>query len=340
MTSDNLLEKLEEQLFSNPRIVDALLDDVMELDRTGTNIFTPSAMVALPSLKSAVQSMICDLDENIRELSSVLCEFPPEDFSPCSLDVERVKTLFSKCHAVADDMAFALGPIYKMVLAASDVDDRNVIHGLGLEKPASVYEYPKWLSDCAIVGDMALDIIDSRSEMFVSDSLDTGLQINPINIRMLRCLDDRDPLSKALYFSKKLERFGQIDLIVEDGHFSLSSEWFEDIDPLVCFPSTDDPVLILSTVDNFAQMLGSYYGIKDEGLLWFCNGIETLERTYVIRDSSKSIHIPKEMLESSGIPFEGEVPCKVLCYKGKFELWESDSLDAVLERVDLSKLFA
>lgn len=340
MTSDNLLEKLEGQLFSNPKIVDALLDDVMELDRTGTNIFTPFAIAAVPSLKSAIQSMIYDLTDNIKKLSSVLCEFPPEDFSPCSLDVEKAKTLFSICHAIADDIALSLGPIYKMALAALDIDGRNIIHGLALEKPASVYEYPKWLSDCAIVGDMALDIIDPRSEMFVSDALDTELQINPVNIRMLRCLDGSDPLSKALYFSKKLERFGQIDLTVADGHFSLSGEWFEDIDPLICFLSTDDPVLILSPVDNFAQMLGSYYGIKDEGLLWFYNGIETLERTYVIRNSSKSIHIPKELLEASGIPFKGEAPCKVLCYKGKFELWESDSLDAALESVDLSKLFA
>lgn len=340
MTSDNLLEKLEEQLFSNSKIVDALLDDAMELDRTGVNIFTPSAMAAVPSLQSALQSMIHDLADNIKKLGSVLCEFPPEDFSPCSLDVEKVKALFSKCHAIADGIALSLGPIYKMALAALDIDGRNIIHSLALEKPASVYEYPKWISDCAVMGDMALDIINPRTEKFVSDALDEELQINPINIRMLRCLDYKDPLSKAFYFGKELERFGQIDLTVTDGHFSLSGEWFEDIDPLVCFPSTDDSVLILSPIDNFAQMLGSYYGSKDEGLLLFYNGIETLKLTHVIRDSSKSIHIPKDLLEASGIPFEGEVPCKVLCYKGKFELWESGSLDAALESVDLSKLFA
>lgn len=340
MTKDNQLQELEGQLFSNHEIMEALLNDVIELDRTGTNIFTTSAMVEVPSLKSAVESMIRALAESIKELSTVLRLFPAEDFSPCSLDTERVKVLFSRCHAIADDMVFALGPIYKMTLAASDVDDRNVIHNLRLDTPGAVYEYPKWLSDCSLLGDMALDIIDPQAEEFVSDALSADLQINPINIRMLRCLDDRDPLSKALCFCKDLERFGHIDLIVNNGQFALRGEWFEGIDPLVCFPSTDDPALILSPVDNFAQMLGSYYGSKDEGLLWFYNGIDELEQTYVIRDSSKPIDVPRSMLEAARIPLEGEVPCEILCYKGKFELWERGVLDATLEKVDLSELFS
>lgn len=340
MTSDNLLEKLEKQLFSNPRIMDTLLYETMALDRVGTNIFTPSAMTAVPSLKNAVQSMICDLAGSIKELGSALCEFPPENFSPCSLDVEKVKALFSKCHSIADNMAFAIGPVYKMTFAASNVDDRNVIHKLSLEIPASVYEYPKWLSDCAVIGDMALDIVDPEANEFVSDALDAELQTNPINIRMLRCLDDLDPLTKELYFCKELERFGHIDLIVNNGQFALRGEWFENIDPLVCFPSTDDPVLILSPVDNYAQMLGSYYGSKDEALLWFHNGIDRLEHTYVIKDSSKLIDVPRRMLEAACIPSEGEVPCEVLCYKGKFELWERGVIDSTLEKIDLSEIFA
>lgn len=341
MTSDNLLEKLEEQLFSNPRILGALLDDVMELDRTGTNIFTPSAMDTMPSLKSAVQSMIYDLTDNIKKLGSVLCEFPSEDFSPCSLDVEKVKTLFSKCNAIADDIALSLGPIYKMALAALDIDDRNIIHSLALEKPASVYEYPKWISDCAVMGDMALDIIDPRAEMFVSDALDEELQINPVNIRMLRCLDDKDPLSSLTDFVIDPEKYGQIETTISNGRLSLPDEWFEEFEPLVCLPYTfAEPFLIISPVDNFSQMLGSCYGNDDVSLQWLGEGISKLERTYIVRDSSKPIDIPRDILKTAGIPVKGEALCKILCIKGKFELWEASALDAVLKSVDISKLFA
>lgn len=337
--SCNSLELLEERLYTNGNVVDILIKEIDNRDREGTNIFMPALVKRFSSLRYILSAAIDKLHESIESLCELLCDFPSANTSLSDFEVANIKKLFQQCRLRANDITDTLGPIYKMALAGSEVNDRNIIHKLNLAVPKSVYEFPQWIADCAVLGDIACDVLCGQSQNCVSDVLSEDLQVSPINIRMLRCLDDEDPVAKKRKYAVVLKDLEFAKIEISHGKFNLPAGWLQGEDCLIGYASTELPMLKLVPIDNYAQMLRD--NLESDGLrdIVFDVGMDMPNDRFIVADASKAITVPSEYLVRVSIPDEDNVVCDINSGWGHFEVWEPKTYMNALSKIDLSDLF-
>lgn len=337
--SCNSLELLEERLYTNGNVVDILIKEIDNRDRESTNIFMPTLVKRFSSLRCILSAAIDKLHESIESLCELLCDFPSANTPLSDFEVTNIKKLFHECRLRANDITDTLGPIYKMALAGSEVNDRNIIHKLNLEVPKSVYEFPQWIADCAVLGDIACDVLYGQSSNCVSDALSENLQVNPINIRMLRCLDDEDPVAKKTEYAVVLKDLEFAKIEISHGKFNLPAGWLQGEDCLIGYASTELPMLKLVPIDNYAQMLRDHLEEDEARDIVFDVGMDMPNDRFIVADASKTITAPSEYLARASIPDGDNTVCDINSGWGHFEVWEPKTYMDALSKIDLSYLF-
>lgn len=337
--SCNSLELLEERLYANGNVIDILIKEIDNRDREGVNIFMPALVKRFSSLRYILSAAIDKLHESIESLCELLCDFPSANTPVSDFEAANIKKLFQECRLCASDVIDTLGPVYKMALAGSEVIDRNIIHKLNLEVPKSVYEFPQWIADCAVLGDIACSVLYGQSSNCVSDALSEDLQVNPINIRMLRCLDNEDPVAKKTEYAVALKDLEFAKIEISHGEFDLPIGWLQGDGYLIGYVSTKLPMLKLVPIDNYAQMLRDHLEEDEARDIVFDVGMDMFDHRFIVADASKAITVPSEYLARVNIPDEDNVACDINSGWGHFEVWEPKTYMNALSKMDLSYLF-
>lgn len=339
MNHQNVLRELESLLFENPTIRAALVEDICSNNTIGIDVFSPGFLESHPQLKNTLLDMFETLDRKIANLSNLLSQFPDTNFSLASLNVEEIRNRFIECRALAQDICQLLEPIQKAALVSADSSEKEKIFKLNLKLPKLVYEYPQWLSNCAVLWTNARKLLELET---ISPSTNIAKQLsvdNSLSIRMLRCLDLDDSLAYANDFGVFISDDDFIDVIVSEGEFEFPAEDLRNIGTMIGYNATDCPLVYFTPIDNYAQMIAYELFRDTREYPWALSNLGTTDDRFVVLDSSKAIAIPSQFLSAANIPEHGDIVCRLVCSNDYLEIWEPDVMLESLKDIDLSALF-